>query len=223
MTAVHPNEVLHALLERGMRSDKQEKLKKLHELCSLEYSRHSQGARDLSLSNMSKVAELKGLFKARTIYNSQSSDYVTLINAWDSYNGPKEAKSKNIASKPNQKYSFLEKIEDSAIRALCLIAFAERDKLKAELNLLKSQTHVVVDMRPLGATLSKTSGVAVIEVTAQLTDSERSALTKAVSKEFLLARKWKEGDDGEIIDERGRFVFLPGFTSGIYKAIRMHK
>ena len=70
-TDVHPDEVLKAILDKGNRRDKEEKLRKIHELCSLEYSRHSQGARDLSIANMARVAESHGLFKARTIYNKQ--------------------------------------------------------------------------------------------------------------------------------------------------------
>ena len=91
-TDVHPDEVLKAILDKGNRRDKEEKLRKIHELCSLEYSRHSQGARDLSIANMARVAESHGLFKARTIYNKQSEDYAALIKAWEAYNGPKPSK-----------------------------------------------------------------------------------------------------------------------------------
>jgi hypothetical protein len=217
---IHPNQILEALLSKGVRRDKQEKLKKLNELCSLEYKRHSQGARDLSLANMSKAAEIHGLFKARTIYNAQSEDYVTLITAWEKYNGPKE--SKNIIEKTAvaEKYEFLKKIEDPAIRSLCQIAFAERDRLKAELNLLKSKTQVVVDMRPLGAeTLRGKNDIAILEPVARLTDSEKNSLINAISTQFLDVRKWRIGDAGEILDDRGRFVFLPGFATAIRKII----
>ncbi|BAO30036.1 gamma-mobile-trio protein GmtX [Sulfuritalea hydrogenivorans] len=217
--AVHPDEVLKALLDKGNRRDKDEKLRKLHELCATEYARHSQGARDLSQANMSRIAESHGLFKARAIYNKQSEDYANIIDAWAAYNGPKSNKMPQKKTFP-ERYDFLKKIEDPAVRSLCQIALVERDKLKAELNLLKSKTQVVVDMRPLGAEIAKGSrNVAVIEMAAQLTDSEHKALEAALDPTNLGRRMWRLGDTGEVVDERDRFVFLPGFATAIRKIL----
>lgn len=219
-SAVHPDEVLKALLAKGNRRDKEEKLRKLHELCGLEYGRHSQGARDLSLANMSRVAESHGLFKARTIYNAQSKDYAALINAWEAYNGPKESKLIREQTASADKHTFLKRIEDPAIRTLCQMALIERDKLRAELNMLKAKTKVIVDMRPLGAEIAKgASNVAVIELAAQLTDSERNALMAAIDPRTLAKRKWRLGETGEVLDDRDRFVFNPGFATGIDKIL----
>lgn len=219
-SVVHPDEVLKALLAKGNRRDKVEKLRKLHELCALEYSRHSHGARDLSLANMAKVAESHGLFKVRTIYNRQSADYAALINAWEAYNGPKESKLIKKKTVSADKHAFLKKIEDPAIRSLCQMALIERDKIRAELNLLKSKTVVPIDMRPLGAEIAKGSGnVAVIETAARLTDSERNALVAAIDPKTLSLRKWRLGDTGEVLDERDRFVFMPGFATAIAKIL----
>lgn len=216
---VHPDQVLKAILDKGNRRDKEAKLRKLHELCSIEYSRHSQGARDLSIANMARVAESHGLFKARTIYNTQSEDYALLIKAWEAYNGPKESKViKEQLSSP-EKHAFLKKIEDPAIRSLCQMALIERDKLRTELNMLKSQTQVIVDMRPLGAEIVKGGAVAVIEMAAQLNDSERRALTAAIDPKALAQRNWRVGDTGEILDERDRFIFNPGFATAIAKVL----
>lgn len=219
--AIHPDEVLKALLAKGNRSDKERKLCKLHELCLLEYSRYSQGARDLSIANMARVAESHGLFKARTIYNKQSEDYASLIEAWESYNGPKQSKLvKEQVAPATDKYAFVRKIEDPAIRSLCFAGLAERDKLRAEVNMLKSQSKVVVDMRPLGAEIAKgAANVAVIETAAQLTDSERNALVAAIDPKTLMRKKWRLGETGEILDEQDRFVFNPGFATGIAKIL----
>src|ERR1035437_3944206 len=134
----HPDEVLKAIIAKGNRSDKVEKLQTLHELCSQEYSRNSQGARDLSIANMARIADSHGLFKARTIYNKPSEDYSALIKAWETYNGPKLSKLIKVQHTSQDKYAFLKKIEDPAIRSLCQMAIIERDKLRNELNLLKS-------------------------------------------------------------------------------------
>ncbi len=70
---------------------------------------------------------------------------------------------------------------------------------------------MTVDRRPLGATVSDAPGtqpVAVLAVSAQMTPSEREALQKAVSVSYLEGRGLKEGSHGEIVNERGRTVFL---------------
>lgn len=221
ITGVHPDAVLKALIEKGGRSDKIAKLRKIHELCSLEYSRHSQGARDLSLSNMSKVAVSHGVFKAaRTIYNTQSADYRALMESWEAYNGPKASAVVKQQAEPTEKYAFLRKIEDPAVRHLCHMAFIRQDKLLAELNLLKSKVEVIVDMRPLGGKISAGGGnVAIIEPGAQLTDSERNALVAAIDSKFLAKWRWRLGETGEVLDEKGRFVFMPGFATGIAKIL----
>lgn len=219
-TSVHPDEVVEALLAKGNRRDKNEKLSKLHELCFLEFSRHSQGARDLSLSNMSKIAESHGLFKARTIYNAQSADYAALIKAWEAYNGPKVIKSTKKQIMLSDKHAFLLKIEDPAVRILCQMAFIERDKVRAELNMLKAKVEVIVDMRPLRSEFSRGSNnVTVVEPFVLLTDSERNALTAAIDSKTLAHRHWRLGETGEVIDERDRFVFMPGFATGIAKIL----
>jgi hypothetical protein len=148
-TETHPDEVLKAFMAKGNRSDKVEKLQKLHELCSQEYSRNSQGARDLSIANMARMAESHGLFKARTIYNKPSEDYSALIKAWETYNGPKLSKLIKVQHTSQDKYAFLKKIEDPAIRSLCQMAMIERDKIRAELNMLKSVYVAPIDNRPL--------------------------------------------------------------------------
>lgn len=87
------------------------------------------------------------------------------------------------------------RIEDPAIRSIMQAIIAERDKLKAQLNVLKSNTQVTVDRRPLGATISASPGaepVAVLALSAQLTPSEREALLKAVSAGYFEERGLKE-------------------------------
>ncbi|MCM2308937.1 MAG: gamma-mobile-trio protein GmtX [Sulfuritalea sp.] len=218
--SVHPDEVFQAILAKGHRKDKEEKLRKLHELCAVEYSRHSQGARDLSLGNMARISESHGLFKARVIYNTQSEDYAALIKAWEAYNGPKKSKVIREQLAPADKHAFLKKIEDPAIRSLCHMALIERDKIKAELNMLKSKTEVIINMRPLGAEIAKgSSNVAVIEMAAQLTDSERKALEAAIDPKNLGKREWTIGEAGEVNDKHGRFVFFPGFVTAIAKIL----
>ena len=60
--------------------------------------------------------------------------------------------------------------------------FVARDKFKAQLDTLKANTQVTVDKRP--STPSQT----LLSPIAQLTASEREALQKAVSRDYLVHR-----------------------------------
>lgn len=112
------------------------------------------------------------------------------------------------------------RIEDPAIRSIMQSIIVERDKLKAQVNVLKANTHITVDRRPLGADISAAPGaqpVTVLAMAAQLTPSERDALQKAVSADYLDERGLREGSHGEVVNERGRVVFEVGFTRGFEK------
>lgn len=215
MTDIHPDNILASLLDKGGRSNRRANLTKMHEVCRRQ---HAAGSRDFSLPSIGRLAEAEGILKGRALYNAPSADYRTLIEAWAAYAGPAEPKPpKTLAS-----HDYLMRIEDPAIRSIMQAIIAERDKLKAQLNVLKAHTQVTVDRRPLGATVSAAPGtppVAVFALSAQLTPSEREALQKAVSVSYLEERGLKEGSHGEIVSERGRTVFEIGFARAIRKVL----
>lgn len=215
MTDIHPDAVLASLLNKGARSNRRANLAKMHELCRRQ---HAAGSRDFSLPAVGRLAEAEGILKGRALYNAQSADYRTLVEAWSAYAGPALPKPpKTIAS-----HDYLMRIDDPAIRSIMQAIIAERDKLKAQLNVLKANTQVTVDRRPLGATVSAASGtqpVAVLAMSAQLTPSEREALHKAVSADYLEERGLREGSHGEIVSERGRTIFEVGFARAIRKVL----
>ncbi|UJB30799.1 MULTISPECIES: gamma-mobile-trio protein GmtX [Chromobacterium] len=215
VTDIHPDAVLESLLAKGGRSNKRANLTKMHELCR---KQHATGSRDFSLPTIGRLAEAEGILKGRALYNAQSADYRALIEAWVAYAGPPASKPpKTLAS-----HEYLMRIEDPAIRSIMQAIIVERDKLKAQLNVLRGNTQVTVDRRPLGATFStvpSVSPVAVLELAAQLTPSEREALQKAVSTDYLEERGLREGSHGEIVNERGRTVFEVGFARGIRKVL----
>ena len=138
MTDIHPDAVLASLLDKGGRSNRRANLSKMHELCRLQ---HAAGSRDFSLPAIGRLAEAEGILKGRALYNA-------------TYAGPVAPKSpKTLAS-----HDSLMRIEDPAIRSIMQAIIAERDKLKAQLNVLKANTQVTVDRRPLGATISASPG-----------------------------------------------------------------
>jgi len=60
----------------------------------------------------------------------------------------------------------------------------------------------------------------MLSVTAQMTDSERKALRKAVSSDFLDEQGLREGSHGEILTECGRPLFDVGFARAIRTVLR---
>ncbi|MCY1213740.1 hypothetical protein D9M68_365950 [compost metagenome] len=212
-TDIHPDAVLESLLAKGGRSNRRAGLAKMQELCRRQ---HETGSRDFSLPAIGRLAEAEGIMKGRALYNAQSADYRALIEAWAAYAGPPAPKPpKTLAS-----YEYLMRIEDPAIRSIMQAIIAERDKLKAQLNVLKANTQVTVDRRPLGATIAPGGQpVAVLALSAQLTPSEREALQKAVSADYLEKQGLREGSHGEIVNARGRTVFEVGFARAIRKVL----
>lgn len=211
----HPNTVLDTLLAKGGRAHRLARLTALHEICR----RHQgSGSRDFSLPTIGRLVETEGILKGRVLYNMQSADYRELISAWAMYAGPVTSQS----TKPLASHEYLMRIHDPAIRSIMQTIIGDRDKLRAEVNLLKASTQVVVDRRPIGvrapgaaiALQTTTSGH-----TAQLTPSEREALEKAVSADYLERHGLREGSHGEIVDERGRTVFDVGFARAIRKVL----
>jgi hypothetical protein len=190
-------------------------LAKMHELCR---KHHEAGSRDCSLPAVGRLAEDAGILKGRALYNAQSADYKALLEAWAAYAGPPASRPpKTLAS-----HEYLMRIEDPAIRSIMQAIIGERDKLKAQLNVLKANTQVTVDRRPSNATIATTPGaqpVAVLAMAAQFTPSEREALQKAVSPEYLEERGLREGSHAEIVNERGRPVFEVGFSRAIRKVL----
>jgi hypothetical protein len=218
MSAIHPDEMLRSLIAKGCRSDKKHRLEKLHEICRAEYNGHSEGARDLSVANIARIAESHNLIKnQKTLYNAQSADYVALINVWAAHSGPKQALVSKRAKAAEDKYSIVDQIADPAVRSYCLIALAERDKLRNEINMLKATTVWTVDIRKTaGLRLPSTEPVPELA----LTDSEERALKLALEPKRLEARRWRETEGGGIVDERGKPIFEPGFALVIRRILK---
>lgn len=214
-TEIHPNAVLETLLAKGCRAQRQRNLARVHGLCQ---KHHASGSRDFSLPVIGRLCEEEGVLKGRALYNAPSADYRSLIEAWAAYAGPPSPKPpKTLAS-----HEYLLRIEDPAIRSIMQAIIAERDKLKAQLNVLKAHAHITVDRRPLGATVASSPGahpVAILTMVAQLTPSEREALQKAVSADYLEERGLREGSHGEILNDRGRTFFEVGFARAIRKVL----
>jgi len=222
MSAIHPDQVLEQLLAKGNRKDKDERLRKLHEICAVEYKGHSSGARDMSLPNIGRIAESHQLFKARSLYNEQSKDYVTLIEAWEVYSGPLEVTLQKTKPKSwEEKYPFVDSITDPAVRGMCLATAAERDRLTHELNTLKAQVSrgLVVHLGSQGAQQGTAPKAVTVQTTIDYLPHERRALEAALSEAHLNRFRLKLAETGEVLNERGECVFPPGFAQAIRRAL----
>lgn len=215
-TSVHPEQVLEGLLSRGHRPQVQRTLRAIHEICK---EQNERGTKDFSLATIGREAEKRSICKAKILYNATSAIYRELITGWASYAGPPAPPPpKELAS-----VKWLMMIENPALRSLIQSVVVERDKLKAQLNSLKAREKAVIDRRPHHRSMTTTSdgAMALVEVGAQLSDSEREALEAAISPEFLDEQGWCEGERGEIKtipqgkSAKGRLVYRPGYADAI--------
>jgi hypothetical protein len=134
---IHPDVVLEALLAKGGRSQRLGNLQKVHDICRRQHS----GSKDFSTSAIGRICEAEGVLKGRALYNAASADYVSLISAWAAFQGVDKPR-RQAAPKPAAGLELLMRIEDPAVRSIMQATMVERDKLRAQLNLLKSQTVV---------------------------------------------------------------------------------
>ncbi len=218
-TTIHPDEVLESILSVGYRSNKVANLKLVHEICRKHHESSRGRLRDFSLPSIGRLCEAQGIFKGRVLYNKASKEYCDLILAWAAFSGPaatKDSKAKTISG-----HEYLMRIEDPAIRSIMQSVIAEKNDLKAQLNLLKSQTEFVINMRPLGATIASGDGLASVLLVnpIQLTDSEQEALVVAMSTDFLESQGWLEGRNGEVRDLKGKVIFDFGYTTALRKIL----
>ena len=210
---VSPDELFDTLLQ-GARPQRVRNLKLIHQICAAQ----SSSSKDLSIATVGRLCEAAGGLKARALYNAASRDYRMLIDAWREYTGAPSERRRSHAPEQTVTERHLLGIGDPALRALVQRVYVERNALRAELNLLKSTTVVHVDRRP---SVPASAGPPTLEVLTgvQLTESERSALERSISPEFLGEEGWKEGAHGEIVNERGRKLFDVGFARAIRKVL----
>lgn len=217
MSAIHPDEILKTLKE-GARPQKQRNFDVVHEVCAELYR---LGSRDFSLATVGRISEQRHGVSKGTLYNKAAADFRTLIQAWAAY--ASDAKPQfSRPCKPVAEEDLLHRIEDPALRALIGIIVAERNRLRAGINTLRSHAKIVIDRRVLPGEVKVTPDgqtAQVLTSTEGLLPFEREALEKAISPTFLEQEGWREGSDGEIRNVKGRKLFEVGFATAIRKLI----
>ncbi len=220
-TNMHPDEVHEALLSTAKHATKRRNLEIVHEVC---FEQKKKGSTDFALSTIAGIVEARGGPRMKTMWNESCADYRKLIEAWQAYAGPPPFRE---LSKADTKQGLLTNIEDPVIRVVVENIIAQRDALRAEVNILKANAELVIDKRPLGAAttlaMSENSSTTVeIVHTPQLNLLEREALAHSISTEFWNAEGWKEEKNGRVVKElgdRNRTILKPGFVTAVRKVL----
>jgi len=223
MTDAHPDQVLRALKQKAKRSNKVRNLESVHSTCAEIYE---VGGGDFTYATVGRMAERSGGPAATTLYTSASSDYRILIDAWAAH-AKANRKRRPLRSEFATDDDLLRKVDDPAVRTLLAMAVSERNRLKSQLDTLKSQANLVIDIRPLPgiSNLDASTGniVTIISPLEGLTSSEIDALGHAISLDFLNEKGWLEGADGEICDRTGRKLYKPGYCDAIRRILEAAK
>jgi hypothetical protein len=211
-----PNQLFETL-KAGARPQKQHNLEITHQVCA---QLHRLGSKDFSLATVGRMSEERGGMSRRALYNTTSGDFKVLIRTWAEFAADKSPKAKPREALPSDN-ELLKKISDPALRALLGAIIAERDRLRGEIKVLKSNSNVVIDKRVLPGHVNVTPKGQVVQVVggAGLSETEKNALAQAISPEFLHQEGWGEGERGEILNSRGRRLFEIGFTNAIRKLL----
>ena len=138
----NPDVVFQQILDTKPRPQKVKSLQAIHELCRNLYESKS---RDFSLNTIRKEVEKQGIMNGKGLYNDAAADHRKLIEAWERLAGPVPVRApvKVLATD-----AMVELIDDPAVRMLMQAVIAERNKLKAQLNTLKSNTTIVINRQP---------------------------------------------------------------------------
>lgn len=211
---IEPQETLDGLLARKPRPERIKNLRLLHEICAVQ----AKTSFDFSLATIGKLSESRGGISYRALYNASSSDYRSLIAAWQEWCDRSGLKPKHIEARITD--SLLLKIDDPAVRGLIQGVLSERDRLRAELNLLKSSTILNIDLRAAPQKPPPTQNATPTSQTVfPLTNSERDALSRAVSSTFLAEQGWAQGALGEVKTSSGRLIYWHGYVTAIKKTL----
>lgn len=116
----------------------------------------------------------------------------------------------------------LKKLDDAVMRVVFGQIIAERNKLKAENRILKQNTEVVVDLRPMQNISSDQAhqGIQVLSALDNLLlPSDVDALKDAIDENKIAQLGWTVSEYGAVKDEYERPLFKSGFVLAIQKIL----
>lgn len=219
-----PDELFTSLISTAVHPTKRRNLTTIQEICSKEYG---NGRRNFELRDIAKLIEAASSIKVKTLWNPQSIDYRRLIEAWQTHAGPPVKSVRE--SKPLPMDALLAGIPDPATRIVVQQLRRERDKLRSELNIVKSYSSLLIDKRPRPVesrvvhSPSNSSVTVEVHESPSLNRQEREALEHAISEQLWNSEGWIEEELGRVsklLDGGGtRRLFKPGFASAIRRIL----
>jgi hypothetical protein len=209
---MHPDELLEQLKSNAT-TRKIKNLDIIHAVCREQYER---GSLDFSVATISRIAQERGGPVKSTIHNATGDDFKGLIKAWADHTGGQTRKVRKVPDNPI--YAVLDKIPDPAVRAVMGAVLAENKKLRGEVNLLKSNTEVVID-RTAKATSQSQDAIQILPASTGLNDDEKEALRHAISDKLMQDEGWSQDDHGRILNAKGRAIYKIGYVTAIRKLV----
>lgn len=168
-----------------------------------------------TVAEVARRSQAAGGPREQTIRNKSGADYRLLIETYrENHVQVRASSSKPPGALANRDSDLLRKISDPALRAVMGGVVAERNSLRNQLNLLKSNANVTIDMRA-----GKSGQDLIPSIKSRLTGSEVIALTHAISDEKMAEEGWIVTKHGGVRDSTGRGVFKPGFTAALKKVL----
>jgi len=217
VTTIDPS----AILEDLKAGASPRKARTLDLLFGLLQKQAESGVMDFSIATIGRLSSAAGGPTTQAIRNKGGADYRRLIEAWAASQATTRRKPLSPTNRqklPTRFEDILGRIEDSALRAVVGTLIAERNRFFNENRILKAQSDIVVDRRPM-----KQEAPPAVEgppaLNELLTDMEREALQAAVSEEFLEQRGWTALDNGRVKNEDGRSIYKPGYLTAIRKIL----
>lgn len=213
---------IDAVLET-LKDDKTERTKaSLDKLNQAIKDYYKSGARDFSITKIGHVSRESGGVGYESIRATANKHYRDLIEAWASKAQTTIKKPrKGTGKKKGQDYQLLERIEDTAVRALFGQIIRERDRYKSEANMLKNQTQIIIDKRP--TVFTKPQSEASLELLPSLkgicSDNEIKALRTVCTEEWLEKLEFQANALGQVKDEHGMEILPRGFLTGLKKIL----
>lgn len=122
---------------------------------------------------------------------------------------------------PSDMY-LLKQLDDPAMRAVVGQIIAEKNKLKAENNVLKNNAEITIDMRPNQVIHEEQVHQEVSVLSAfngLLLPSDIEALEDAINKNKMAQRGWTVSKFGAVKDQQGCPLFKNGFVLAIQKIL----
>jgi hypothetical protein len=207
-----PEELL-GQLKAGANARKAKNLDIVHAVCREQFER---GSKDFSVAIIGRLSQERGGPATQSIHNKTGDDFKGLISVWANYTGGSSKRPHKVIDNPI--YAVLGKIPDPAVRSVMGSVLAENTKLRGEVNLLKRNANVVIDLRPTSASPDTQQPIIILPTTA-LTDSEKEALRHAISEKLLEDEGWVTDESGRIMNQHGRVILKVGFISAIRKML----